>query len=103
MKTGLLDRVFMRLVTGKWYPHMTSDDKKEWLEEFTYSRKSATRVSWYWQSISPKTSKIFEEEAKSIRAPILYLYGKQSDFIEMVNENMKFFEKGINPGARGDW
>lgn len=92
IRTGLLNKLFMRLTAGKWYPRMTPDDRKEVLEELFYNTKSATRVSWYWQSVSPKTSKNFEEEAKSIKTPILYLYGKQSDFIDMVNENIKFFK-----------
>jgi pimeloyl-ACP methyl ester carboxylesterase len=32
-KTGLLNRVFMRLIAGAWYPRMTPDDKREMLEQ----------------------------------------------------------------------
>lgn len=91
IRTGLLNKFVIRLVAGKWYRLMTPDDKKELLEDLFYSTKSATRTSWYWQSVSPKTCANIEEESKSIKAPVLYLYGKESDFMEMVNENIRFF------------
>lgn len=91
-KTGLLNGLFVRLIAGKWYPYMTHQDREEMREELHYNTQSATRVSWYWQSVSPMTSANFEEEAKTISAPILYLYGEQSDFAEMVEENIEFFE-----------
>jgi pimeloyl-ACP methyl ester carboxylesterase len=92
-ETGLLNKVLLRLVAGKWYPHMTADDKWELLEQLSYNVKSASRVPWYWISVSYKTCEDFEEAAKSMRTPILYLYGKESDFMEMlVEDNIRFLE-----------
>ena len=92
-KTGLLNRVLLRLVAGKWYSHMTADDKWELLEQLSYNVKSASRIPWYWISVSYRTCEDFEEAAKSMRTPILYLYGKESDFMEMlVEDNIRFLE-----------
>ena len=53
--------------------------------------KSASRIPWYKISLARKTSKDIEEEAKSIKSPILYLYGTKSNFKEIhLEQNIKF-------------
>lgn len=84
VKTGLLNKVVLRLVAGKWYPHMTREEKKETLEQLFWNAKSATPVAWYWIGVSSRTSKNFVEEAKLIKAPVLYLYGTETDFTELI-------------------
>ena len=91
-RAGLLDKLLLKAVADKWYPYMTSDDKEELLDIISYETKSATRVSWYWQSVAYKKIKHFAKEAKTIRAPVLWLYGKESYFIDMVKENIEFFK-----------
>ena len=92
-KTGVLKSVLVRLIAGKWYPDMTTDDKREMLEQVHYNAKSGSRTAWYWISISHKTCEDFAEAAKSLKAPVLYLYGTQSDFKEMLLEdNIRFLE-----------
>jgi len=99
-KTGLLDKVIARLVAGKWYAHMTSDDRKELLEQISYNTKSASRIPWYWIGISHKTCEDFEEAARLMKVPVLYLYGEESDFMKMLlEENIRFLETYL-PSAR---
>jgi pimeloyl-ACP methyl ester carboxylesterase len=91
-KTNFMTGALIRLIAGKWYPHMTSDDKKEMKEQLRHNGKSSSRIPWYWISVSHKTAKPFEEEAKSIKVPVLYLYGTESDFKKSILEpNLKFF------------
>lgn len=92
VRTGLLNKMVLRLVTGKWYRHMTREEKKETLEQLSWNAKSATRVAWYWIGVSSRTSKDFADEAKSIKVPVLYLYGTETDFIELIRVNAQFFE-----------
>lgn len=100
VRTGLLNPVLLRLVAGKWYPQMASDDTKEMLEQLSYNAKSASRIPWHRVSMASRTSTNFEEEAKSIGTPVLYLYGEESDFREiLVDRNIKFLETHL-PNAR---
>ena len=92
-KTGALNRVLLRLVTGAWYPRMTDDDRREVLEQLSYNARSASRIPWYLVSIARMTSRDFQQEAKTMQAPLLYLYGTQSVFAEALLEpNIRFFE-----------
>ncbi len=93
LKTGLLNRSILRLAMGTWYSQMTRSEKSAMLAELREDIRSAQRIPWYRISISPKTSRDFSEEAKGITAPVLYLYGDQSDFRSMIRENVTFFEQ----------
>jgi pimeloyl-ACP methyl ester carboxylesterase len=92
VKTGLLNTLVLRLVAGKWYPHMTREEKQETLEQLAWNTRSATRVAWYWIGVSPRISKDFAEEAKAIKAPVLYLYGTDTDFTDLIRVNAQFFK-----------
>jgi pimeloyl-ACP methyl ester carboxylesterase len=55
--------------------------------------KSASRVPWYKISVARKTSKGLEETAKSIKTPILYLYGTKSNKQEiLLGKNLEYFK-----------
>jgi pimeloyl-ACP methyl ester carboxylesterase len=95
-RTGLLNRVLLRLVTGRWYPRMTADDKAEFLDQLSHNAKSASRIPWYWISVSHKTCEDFVEAAKSMRTPVLYLYGTESDFMDtLLESNIRFLETSV--------
>jgi pimeloyl-ACP methyl ester carboxylesterase len=99
-KTGALNPMLMRLIAGSWYSQMTAADKQEMLEQLHYNIRSAARIPWYWISISHRTCEDFEEAAKNIQAPVLYLYGAASDFLEpLVRDNVRFLETYL-PQAR---
>jgi pimeloyl-ACP methyl ester carboxylesterase len=89
--SGVLNKPAARAVAGKWYSSMTPADKDEIMEQVSSNVKSASRVPWYKISLARKTSNDLEEEAKSIKTPILYLYGTKSDFKEIhLEKNIKF-------------
>ncbi len=93
IRTGVLNKPVARVVAGKWYSSMTPVDKEEVLEQISSNAKSASRIPWYKISIARKTSKNIEEEARSIKSPVLYLYGTESDYKEILLEkNIKFLK-----------
>jgi pimeloyl-ACP methyl ester carboxylesterase len=94
VRSGMLNKPMAKTVTGQWYVSMTPADRKEVLEQISFNTKSASRVPWYKISLASKISKDIEEEAKSIKIPVLYLYGTKSDFKEIhLEKNIKFFTK----------
>jgi len=93
VKTGFLNGLLLKLIAGQWYAHMTEDDKSEFLEQLRYNAKSASRIAWYWITVSHKTCEDFTATAKTMQMPILYLYGTASDFMEpLLQENIRFLE-----------
>jgi pimeloyl-ACP methyl ester carboxylesterase len=93
IRTGVLNKPAARAVVGKWYSSMTPTDKEEILEQISSNAKSASRIPWYKISIARKTSRNIEVEARSIKTPILYLYGTESDYKEILLEkNIKFLK-----------
>lgn len=91
-RSGVMDATFVKWFSGEWYSTMSAEDKQEMLEQIRFNARSATRIAWHWIAISPQTcSQDFAEAAKSIRAPLLYLYGEGSDFMDaLVKENVNF-------------
>jgi len=92
IRTGWFNRTAMQVIAGEWFPHMTNAERRRTLMELSFNARSATRTAWYWIGKSNQTLIPFEEEAKRIVAPILYLAGKQSDFIEMTAETIRFLD-----------
>jgi len=93
VRTGGLNRVLVKAIAGAWYPHMTPQDRQELLEQLHFNARSASRIPWYWISRSHQTCEDFTEAAKAMQTPVLYLYGRASDFWEpMLRENLAFFE-----------
>jgi pimeloyl-ACP methyl ester carboxylesterase len=100
VKTGALNGLLSKLIAGPWYTHMTADDKSELLEQLRYNAKSASRIAWYWITVSHKTCEDFIATAKTMQMPLLYLYGTASDFMEpLLQENIRFLETHL-PHAR---
>jgi pimeloyl-ACP methyl ester carboxylesterase len=93
-RSGALNRPAARAIAGKWYPSMTPSDRKETLEQVDSNVKTASRIPWYKISIARKTSGSIEEAAKSIKSPVLYLYGTQSNFKEiLLDENIAYLKQ----------
>jgi pimeloyl-ACP methyl ester carboxylesterase len=94
VRTGWLNSIFLPLIAGRWYPHMTPVDRQEMLEQLSYNARSATRHAWYAIDRSVQTSRDMEEEAKTLRVPTLYIYGTASeDFKPMIDRNLAFFAR----------
>jgi pimeloyl-ACP methyl ester carboxylesterase len=93
LRTGILNGVLLKSIAGQWYASMTETDRKEFMDYLQYNAKSASRIAWQWVSISHKTCEDFEEAAKTMKMPILYLYGTASDFMEPhLKDNIQFLE-----------
>ncbi len=92
IRTGWFNRLAMQVIAGDWFQSMTKAERRRALDEVSFNTRSATRNAWYWIGRSPQTLIPFEEEAKRITAPILYLAGKKSDFREMTAETIRFLD-----------
>ncbi|MBN2084456.1 MAG: alpha/beta hydrolase [Anaerolineales bacterium] len=92
IRAGLVNRLALQVIAGDWLPQMTGAERRRALDEISFNARSATRHAWYWIGKSPQTLVPFEEEAKRITAPILYLAGKKSDFREMTAETIRFLD-----------
>jgi pimeloyl-ACP methyl ester carboxylesterase len=94
VRSGWLNRAFLPLIAGRWYPHMTPADRQEMLEQLSFNTRSATRHAWYAIDRSVQTSRDMEEEAKTLQVPTLYIYGTANeDFKPMIDANLAFFAR----------
>ncbi len=91
-RSGLLDRIIAKGVMGKAWNPLNDHEREEIVEIVSQTNKTASRVSWYRISRTLVTSKDFAEEAKTIRIPILYLYGEKSGYREMAEANAEFLK-----------
>ncbi len=95
IRSGAVNRMVGRWITGEWYPKLTADQKQRLLAEISFSARSASRVAWCWIAKSPQTMVAFDEEAKRIAAPMLYLAGKKSEYRTMAEENIRFLRDNL--------
>jgi pimeloyl-ACP methyl ester carboxylesterase len=96
IRSGLIDEVGVRLVMGKTWQAMDEEEHKEVFGIISQNNKTASRFSWYHISRSMKTSKDFTEEVKGVQLPILYLYGKKSEYRYMAETNARFLKKHLS-------
>jgi len=89
-RSGLLDKMIAKGLMGKaWHP-LGVHEREEIVEIISQANKTASRIPWYRISRTLVTSKDFAEEAKTIRIPILYLYGENSGYRGMAEANADF-------------
>jgi pimeloyl-ACP methyl ester carboxylesterase len=69
---------------------MSELEKKEVVEIMAQNNKTASRVSWHLISRTLETSRDFTDQAKTIRTPVLYLYGRNSYYHGMAETNAEF-------------
>ncbi len=93
IRSGLMNGMALEWIAGAWFSKMTAYQKKLMQTELSFNARSASRVAWNWIAKSPQTVLLFEEEAKRITAPILYLAGEKSDFREMAAETIRFLHE----------
>ena len=99
IRSGAVNPMILRRITGEWYPKLTTDQKLRFLEDITCAARSASRIAWYWIGRSPQNVIPFEEEAKRIQSPILYLAGEKSVYRAMAEENIRFLREN-HPQAK---
>jgi len=96
IRSGLLDRTITEDVMGCSWPHLNDGDRAEVTEIVSHYTDAATRPSWLGLARALRLTRDFSEEAKHIRAPVLYLYGEKTSFARMINTNIEYFQKHLN-------
>jgi len=91
-RSGLLDKMIAKGLMGKAWDPLDDQEKEEIVEIISQTNKTASRIPWYRISRTLVTSKDFAAEAKTIRIPILYLYGENSGYREMAEANADFLK-----------
>jgi pimeloyl-ACP methyl ester carboxylesterase len=89
-RSGLLDKMIAKGLMGKAWRPLGDHERKEIVEIISQANKTASRIPWYRISRTLVTSKDFAEQAKTIRIPILYLYGANSGYRGMAEANADF-------------
>jgi pimeloyl-ACP methyl ester carboxylesterase len=92
IRSGIADRFVAKSVMGKAWEQMSEAEKKEVVEIMAQNNKTASRVSWHLISQTIETSKDFSDQAKTIRSPVLYLYGGNSYYHGMAETNAEFLK-----------
>jgi pimeloyl-ACP methyl ester carboxylesterase len=92
IRLGLANRLVAKSVMGKAWDQMTEAEKKEIVEIIAQNNKTASSVSWHLISRTLETSKDFSDQAKTIRTPVLYLYGGNSYYHGMAEINAEFLK-----------
>jgi len=95
IRSGLLTRVLTKLIIGEAWRSMSIKDRREIVAIVAEESKTASRVPWYQLSQTLETSKEFPEEAKTIKNPVLYLYGENSIFRETAEANAMFLKSHL--------
>lgn len=99
IRSGLLDEMIAADVMGHAWPTMEDEDKVEVKEIISHYTDAASRQTWLSLARALRTSKDFPEEAKVIKAPVLYLSGDKSSFREMTETNIDYFKHHL-PNVR---
>jgi pimeloyl-ACP methyl ester carboxylesterase len=92
IRSGLADKVVGKSVMGKAWRDLNEIELEEVMEIISQSNRTASRVSWYHISRTLRTSRDFTDKAKTVSTPVLYLYGKNSDYHEMAKSNAIFLK-----------
>ena len=92
IRSGIADKLVAKSVMGKAWEQMSEAEKKEIVEIMAQNNKTASRVSWRLISQTIETSKDFSDQAKTIRSPVLYLYGADSYYHGMAETNAEFLK-----------
>ena len=99
IRSGLLTEVIAKDVMGYAWPNMDAEDKAEVTEIISHYVEAASRPTWLGLAKALRISGDFAEEAKDIKAPVLYLYGDKTSFSDMIATNVDYFKKNL-PNVR---
>lgn len=95
IRSGLLDRTITEDVMGYSWPHLDEEDRAKVTEIVSHYTDAATRPTWLGLARALRLTRDFTEEAKQIRAPVLYLYGEKTSFARMINTNIIYFQEHL--------
>ena len=95
IRSGLLDQTIAKDVMGYAWPHLNDSDRAEVLDIISHYTDAATRPTWLGLARALRLTRDFAEEAKAIKAPVLYLYGEKTSFATMINTNVGYFQEHL--------
>ena len=91
IRSGLFDTATTKAVMGEAWKDMSRKERQELIHIFAQNNKTASRRAWYLISQTLENSKDFVEEIKTLKTPVLYLYGEKSELRAMTEMNVQFF------------
>ncbi|MGB9628120.1 MAG: alpha/beta fold hydrolase, partial [Thermodesulfobacteriota bacterium] len=95
IRSGLFDWITAQVVMGEAWKKLSDEERREILEIISQNNKTASQGSWSRIARTFKNSKDFVEEVKSLKTPVLYLYGESSEFRRMTEMNVELFNKHL--------
>ena len=95
IRSGLLDRTIARDVMGPAWESLHENDRAEVMSIISHYTDAATRPTWLGLARALHLSRDFDDQAKSITAPVLYLYGEKTSFARMVDTNLSYFRQNL--------
>jgi pimeloyl-ACP methyl ester carboxylesterase len=95
IRSGLLDRTIARDVMGHAWESLDDTDRAEVMSIISHYTDAATRPTWLGLARALHLSRDFDDQAKSISAPVLYLYGEKTSFARMVDANISYFRRHL--------
>lgn len=95
IRSGLFNEVIAKDVMGPAWPGMDDGEKSEISEIIAQYVQAASRPTWLSLARALNNSEDFGEEAKVIKAPVLYLSGDKSSFRDMTEMNIAYFKSNL--------
>ena len=95
VQSGLFDKTMAKDVMGPSWNDLSDSDKAEIIDIISKNAKASSRRTWLSLAHALNDAADFSEEAKSIKAPVLYLSGDQSEFLEMTEMNIAYFKENL--------
>jgi pimeloyl-ACP methyl ester carboxylesterase len=95
IRSGLIDNSITKSIMGKGWEKLNNEEKQEIKEIVSHNAKTSSRSAWHALTRALKITKNFDEEAKSIQTRVLYLYGEETSFKEMIDTNVNFFRANL--------
>lgn len=92
IRLGIFNEVFAKDVMGQAWDGMDEEERAVVTEIISHYINAASRPTWLGLARALRTSEDFPEQAKLIKAPVLYLSGDQSSFKEMTATNIAYFK-----------
>jgi pimeloyl-ACP methyl ester carboxylesterase len=95
IRSGWLDETITRDIMGKAWTTMDAEEQAEITDIISNNVMVASRTSWLNLAHALNNAKDFTEDAKGIKAPVLYLSGDKSSFREMTDINIAYFKDNL--------
>ncbi|MGA9573157.1 MAG: alpha/beta hydrolase [Lysobacterales bacterium] len=93
IRSGLFDERMAKGIMEPSWADLNPEDQAEITAIIARNSKAATRRTWLSLARALTDAEDFTEEAKGIKAPVLYLSGDLSEFRDMTDRNIVFFKE----------